>query len=71
MRSLITVALLLAAGCAAQQSRIAQGPPIASPSDTNVYSSGEISSSASEVSKAQSMNPALNGNGTTGPTARR
>jgi hypothetical protein len=60
------------AGCSSQQPLMSSsGPPIASPSDTNIYSSGEITSSASEVAKAQSANPALNGKGTTGPTTKR
>lgn len=59
------------AGCSSPQGMASSGPPIASPSDTNIYSSGEITSSASEVSKAQSANPALNGKGTTGPAAKR
>ena len=59
-------------GCTTQQPMMsASNPPIASPSDTNIYSSGEISSSASEVAKAQSANPAVNGKGTTGATAKR
>ena len=57
-------------GCSSQPGLISSNPPIASPSDTNIYSSGEITSSASEVAKAQSANPALNGKGTTGPTTK-
>jgi hypothetical protein len=71
MKSWIAGAVLAVAGCAAPQGQLAQGPAIASPSDTNVFPAGTLGSSASEISKNQSDIPALNGNGTTGPTARR
>ena len=59
-------------GCSSQPMPMSSAnPPIASPSDTNLFPSGALSSSASEVSKNQSDNPGLNGRGTTGPVPKR
>jgi hypothetical protein len=58
-------------GCTSQPSFMsAANPPIASPSDTNLFPSGALGSSASEVSKNQSDNPAVNAAGTTGSLKR-
>jgi hypothetical protein len=58
-------------GCSSQPLGPASGPPIASPSDTNIFPSGSLSSDASEVSKRPTDLPSANAKGTTGPNTSR
>ena len=58
-------------GCSSQPIGSFSGAPIASPSDTNIFPSGAISSSASEVSKHPTDLPSANARDTTGPNTPR
>jgi hypothetical protein len=57
-------------GCTSNPAQMSNAP-IPSPSDTNVFHSGALSSDASDVSKTPTDIPSMNGTGTTGSLRSR